>query len=86
MERADAARFSFLLGFPLILAASLTGLTDVIGANDVSTETSCSVSRFRDFGVIRDLVVDRDPEADADDNVHDLPHRRSRRHRAFDCD
>ena len=37
MERADAARFSFLLGFPLILAASLTGLTDVIGANDVST-------------------------------------------------
>jgi len=37
MERAEAARFSFLLGFPLILAASLTGLSDVISANDVST-------------------------------------------------
>jgi undecaprenyl-diphosphatase len=37
MERAEAARFSFLLGFPLILAASLTGLSDVMRANDVST-------------------------------------------------
>jgi undecaprenyl-diphosphatase len=36
MRRADAARFSFLLGLPLILAASLTGLKDLAdGAGDV---------------------------------------------------
>jgi undecaprenyl-diphosphatase len=29
LRRADAARFSFLLGLPLILAASLTGLKDL---------------------------------------------------------
>src|SRR3954447_23474067 len=37
MERAEAARFSFLLGFPLILAASLTGLSDVVNSSEVST-------------------------------------------------
>lgn len=37
MHRADAARFSFLLGLPLILAASLTGLKDLVdsGADGV---------------------------------------------------
>lgn len=32
LERGDAARYSFLLGLPLILAASLTGLADLIDA------------------------------------------------------
>jgi undecaprenyl-diphosphatase len=32
LGRADAARYSFLLGLPLILAASLTGLADLIDA------------------------------------------------------
>jgi len=39
VSRADAARFSFLLGLPLILAASVTGLKDVIdsGAGGIGT-------------------------------------------------
>ena len=36
MRRADAARYSFLLGLPLILAASLTGIKDLTsGAGDI---------------------------------------------------
>lgn len=33
LNRADAARFSFLLGFPLILAAGLTGLSDLTASD-----------------------------------------------------
>jgi undecaprenyl-diphosphatase len=33
LNRADAARFSFLLGFPLILAAGLTGLKDLASSD-----------------------------------------------------
>lgn len=32
INRADAARFSFLLGLPLILGAGLTGLSDLLGS------------------------------------------------------
>ena len=41
MARADAARFSFLLGLPLILAAGLKGLLDLLqgDAGDISATT-----------------------------------------------
>lgn len=46
MRRADAARFSFLLGLPLILAASLTGLKDLAdGAGDAGgTQIAAGIS------------------------------------------
>lgn len=34
MNRADAARFSFLLGLPLVLGAGLSGLSDLLGSAD----------------------------------------------------
>jgi undecaprenyl-diphosphatase len=39
LKRPDAARYSFLLGLPLILAASLTGIKDLMdsGAGDIGT-------------------------------------------------
>lgn len=41
IARADAARFSFLLGLPLVLAAGLKGLLDLLqgDAGDVTTST-----------------------------------------------
>jgi undecaprenyl-diphosphatase len=40
INRADAARYSFLLGFPLILAAGLTGLSDITAPDSgISTGT-----------------------------------------------
>jgi undecaprenyl-diphosphatase len=38
LKRADAARFSFLLGTPLVLAAGLTGVKDIIDANPSGAE------------------------------------------------
>jgi undecaprenyl-diphosphatase len=38
LKRPDAARFSFLLGTPLVLAAGLTGVKDIIDANPSGAE------------------------------------------------
>jgi undecaprenyl-diphosphatase len=38
MVRADAARFSFLLGVPLILSAGLLGLVDIIQSDPTRSE------------------------------------------------
>jgi undecaprenyl-diphosphatase len=38
LRRADAARFSFLLGTPLVILAGLKGLADILDANPSGSE------------------------------------------------
>lgn len=50
-KRADAARFSFLLGIPLVTLAGLKGLTDLIGSDPSGEELSRIVAGMLASGI-----------------------------------
>ena len=60
LNRADAARYSFLLGFPLVLAAGLAGLKDLTTSDSgISTQTlliGISVSAISGLAAISWLI------------------------------